>query len=472
MMAAKTISVFILLVLSARALAQPLWAEDRQVGYFSEGVSSAGPGFPNIDALYGESDDLFVAMVEHSTTTEGDRLYVSKSSNNGIDWTLRKAITGGNNNIISPSIVRIPGTELLLTAVITQFPNGQCFVDTYRHNSNSLVYKGHSVADFSYPGAGEPVSCTLLENIPGGEVWAFAVDDNNTLFLTRSGDGITWSSSIPVAANAVRPQAEVSSDGHVAVTWIQPGTGKIFCAVADRYGSFGSAVQVSGSADASASPSVAWEHVGDKVLGIVWHNNQNQCLLSMSTDNGLTWSTPESFGEGFYPCIDRFHGKRRIGACYTKENGDILVAKSVMLSGLPSGNFSVRNTHSAYTGGYSIVKYGATTSQLALFFVSEDEKHIWYNSENWTGTEEENSGTYGLSVSVSPNPAGSIANLSSSGGTGPARYRIYSADGRLAEEAVSVQNQFTLDTSELPPGMYLVTCEKEGMTASCRMVRF
>lgn len=467
-------SVFLLIILSAAALtarAQLQWGEDRLIGNFQNGLTQVGPGFSHFDCLYGTDADVFVAFSEEGTTSSGDLLTVRKSFNNGVTWTYQKTVTGGENGLFSPNIAIIPGSNAVCVTTVAQLGAGGSALWSYKYDYDNLTYQGYHPPDYSYPGAGNPVSCTLVSNTFSGEVWLFTVDDNDWLYLTRSSDGETWTPSAPVAANVQRPHAEASADGHVAVVWSQTNTGDIKCAVAASDGTFLPAVTVTSDCCPMATPIAGWEHLGDMELGVVWHDNLGQSFLNISEDNGATWGVDLLLGNGYFPYIDHFGGTRRMGACITTDTGDVKVTSAASLSALPLSPFTIRSGHEAYLDGPAKVAFGQSSGQLALFYLSPTTQDFWFNSSVLTGIEEGQEVGH-LSVTAGPSPAHGAIQVVSTGFQGQVELSLFSVDGRMVQSVSSATGTATLSTEDLPSGVYTVVAEDGLSMATCRVVRF
>ena len=473
----KRISIVAVAVLAffltpGMALAQNMWGQDQLIGHFDEGLSTVGPGFSDFDCLYGSNTDVFVTFVENSTSSTGDKFVVRKSFNNGQTWTYQSSVTGGVNNLVSPGICTIPGTDMVLASSVTQSPSGTNQISAYRYRYSDLLSSGYSTADFSYSGAGNPEYCFLLSNDVAGDIWLFAVDDNNWLFLTRTTDGLNWTTSVPVAVDVTKPSAVTSSDGHVAVSWIQESTGTVYCSTADADGTFQPAVEVTQNASSEANPIASWEHIGDQSIGILWHSDSGYSWLNISSDLGLTWSADQEIGQGMYPYMNRFPGTRRMGVCYTTSEGHVMVANSATLAAVPASEFTRRNNNDAYTSGPAKTAFGQSSSQLALFYSSQTQEDLWFNSSVFNGISEENEGNQILSVAAGPNPAGETFSVQAAGFTGSVTFSVFSLDGRIQFKESSESGEIIFDSGSLPTGTYSVIAENQGSMASCMVVRF
>lgn len=466
----KASILILMLMLAAAALAQNRWGEDSLIDHMANGLTQVGPGYSHFDCLYGENSDLFVGYIE-SATSEGDVFFLRKSASNGLTWSFLKKIESGPNLLFSPAVSLLPGNQSLLAACITEFPVGTRFIDTYRFSYNDLTYQGYSQGDFSYPGAGDPVFCFTICNITGGEVWLFVLDDNNWLFLTRTADGITWTPSQPVAANVIRPSAETSADGHVALTWLHAASGEIMCAISDADGNFQPAVTVAGNPSPSASPVVCWEDIGAENLGIVWHSQAGESCINLSFDNGSTWGSDLVLGNGIFPSMDHFPGTRRTGACFTTTDGQVKVAGASTIAGLPGASFTTRSSHEAYSEGPARVAFGELSEQLALFYLSPATDDFWFNSSLVMGIEDEDEAAT-VSVTACPNPCRGSFTVTAAGFPGAVEYFVFAVDGRVMVQTQNSSGGFTVNPETLPAGVYTVVAEDGTSRASCRLVRF
>ena len=466
--------VLTLLLISSTAFSQEGWAEDYLIAHFNEGLVPTGDGYSNFDCFYLPNSQILITFVEHSSSATGDILTIKKSFDDGLTWTsANSTISGGVNTLFSPSIAPIPDSDTLLAVIITDYntstPN---VIDTYRYTyNNHIYYQGWTQADYSYPGAGEPVSAFVINNEISGEVWIFSTSDNNWLYLTISSDGITWSPSTPVAANVSRPSAVVSSDGHVAVTWVNPVTENVMCTVSDASANFQPALIVAENSAPLASPVPGWEHIGDHDLGIVWHDNSGQSHINISDDQGSSWGESQYIGEGIYPNIDSFAGTRRMGVCYTTSQGDVKVASAVSIDAVPGITYTTRSHHEAYANGPSRVAYGEESGDLALFFLSPSSEDLWVTSSLFLTGIEGSEGSSPVAVFAGPNPGSGSFSLSTTGFAGSVQYSIYSLDGRLIQQSSPVNSNFVVNGGSYPAGVYTVVATGDGENASCRLVR-
>ncbi len=474
-----SILCILLSIFSQQAFSKTGWANDVLVAHTMEGINITGPGYSNFNCMYNTNDDMLVTFVRHQTTGLGDILTINKSFNNGYTWPRTNTeVKGGTVRLVSPSFAPIPGTDSLIVAIINDFPEAAypSQLSTYKYTySTDVFYHSYSQADYSYPGAGEPISCLLIGNEIAGEVWLFAESDNNWLFLTRSSDGTEWSASVPVSADVVRPSAVVAVDGRVAVTWLEPSTNNIMCSISDVSANFQPAVVVSENASEMASPYVAWEHSGGSNIGIVWHGADDKSYISISQDDGLSWSDGELLGEGdgIYPYINNFPGTRRMGVCYTTLDGNIKVANALTLAAASASTYTVRNHNTAYIGGAARVAYGEEPGQIALFFLSSSTQDLWITSSRFyeSGIEESH-GNEEIYVTVTPNPTGGFFTLDTQGFIGNVQFTLYSLDGRVIERSSETNGSFSVDGTQLPAGIYNATASGDGKTISCRVVRF
>lgn len=470
----KAIALFIISVLPFTAFtsyAQTRWGEDRLVGHFDEGLTQVAAGYSHFDCLYGTGGDLFVAFIAEGTSTDGDLLTIRKSFDDGLTWAYERQVTGGPNELFSPNACLLPGGDFLLLVTVSYYPGGNSFLDSYRYTYETLSYQGYSQADFSYPGSGNPYSCFSVTNEAGGEIWLFVVDDNQWLYLTRSPDGITWTPSVPVAANVERPFAEVSADGHVAVVWSHSTSSDLICTIADSEGNFQPAVTVTENASTNASAVAGWEHIGEQHLGVVWHNSAGQCFMNISPDGGGSWGPDLFLHNGIYPYIDHFEGTNRMGACMATASSEVVVTSSPSLAALPQSQFTVRSCHQASLGGPPKVVFGGTSGQLALFYLGPGTVDFWFNSSVLLGIEEEEESGQ-VSVTAGPNPANGHFSVISSGFPGMVHYRVYSTDGRCVYTASDESGGITVSAVDLPAGTYTIVAEDDFSAASCRVVCF
>lgn len=465
------ILIFLMTIsLTAPAFAQQRWGEDRLIGEFDQGLAQIGPGYSHFDCLYGSDADVFVCFIEDSTNGSGDILRVRKSFNNGLTWTYQQTITGGSNAFYGSNIARIPNSNNILVSLVSGPSGGSRVLRIYRYEYNDLGYLGSETADFSYPGAGDPVSCMMVTNDYTEEIWLFAVDDNEWLYLTRSSDGVNWSPSQPVAANVQRPHAEPSADGHVAVVWSHSGTNEIRCAVADQSGTFQPAIMVTDNACPMATPIAGWEHLGDMNLGVVWHCNLGQSYLNLSTDDGQTWGPDQLIGNGYFPYIDHFPGTRRMGVCYTTDTGEVKVASAATLQAVPLQSFNRRSDYEAYVEGPSKVAFGESSGQLALFYLTPSTEEFWFDSSVLSGIE--GWGSAGVSVTAGPNPAAGAFTVVPSGFPGAVNCRVFSLDGRTVFQQTGVTGEIQAGSGDMASGIYTVLVEDGVSAATCRVVRF
>ncbi len=465
------ILAFILLIPSP-ALSQERWGSDYLIGHFMEGLVVTGDGYSNFDCLYGTSSDVFVCFIEHDTGPGGDNCILRKSFNNGISWTRQSSFTGGSYPLLSPSTSLLPWNgNILVSCGVQHDPDSVWIVGFEYVYSNLILVQQSGEIDYSYPGADLIVHCFSVTNDVSGEIWIFAVDSNNWLYLTRSSDILSWTASVPVAANVSRPSAVVSDDGSVAVTWINPVTQNVMCSISDASANFQPAVVVTENPAPLAAPVPAWEHIGDKDMGIVWHDNAGKSYITISEDQGLSWGADLYIGDGIYPYINSFPGTRRMGVCYTTSSNEVKVASAVSMDAVPLVSYAVRSNHEAYLNGPSRTAFGENSSQLALFFITPTTEDFWYNNSVFTGIEN-SEGSSGISISADPNPTGGSFSVAATGFSGNVQYTIYNLSGRIVDQSPLVNGDFTVNGAMLPAGVYTVTAAGNGETATCRVVKF
>ncbi len=96
--------------LTPEASAQYRWGEDRLIAHFDNGVAVTGPGYSSFHCFYGTDSDVFVGIVEDSTSNLGDRFIIRKSFNNGLSWTRQNTFSATTIQIFSPSFCIAPST--------------------------------------------------------------------------------------------------------------------------------------------------------------------------------------------------------------------------------------------------------------------------------------------------------------------------------------------------------------------------
>jgi len=459
------------LFLSSTALSQSKWGDDYLIGHFDEGISSTGTGYSNFDCLYGTDSDVFVGFVEHTTEPgTGDLSIIRKSFDNGMTWTRQSMFSGGPLLLFSPSICKIPSSGNILTTTVVQYGTDSTRISSWEYDYSSLAIVGNSYVDYSYPGADLIRSSFAISNNSAGDVWVFAVDSNNWMYLTKSTDMVSWTPSTPVAANVVRPSAAVSIDGNVAVTWIQLTTGDVMCSVTDVSGNFQPAVAVTDNPASMASPVPAWEHIGDKRLGIVWHDETGKSYITVSEDTGATWGENFYIGDGIYPYINNFPGTRRMGICYTTSDNQVMVANAANIGAVAEAPYTARSNHDATLNGPSKTIFGEDSDQLALFFVTPSSEDFYYNNSLFSGIQNPQ-GQIEVSVSTDRNPVSGSFSVTAAGFSEPVHYRVYSLTGRVVDQSPpAVTGSFTVNGTALPTGIYTVTASGSEKTASCRVI--
>lgn len=468
--------VVLIFLVSVPALSQDRWGSDYLIGNFPEGIVSTGNGYSNFDCLYGSSEDVFVCFIEHTSETGiGDILTLRKSLDNGLSWTWEQTISGGDNPLFSPSLSRLPWNGNVLITRNSHIGSSSTTFQGYEFDYSTLnLVQVVGEIEFAYPGAGLIRSTFTVSNSAANEVWFFIEDENDWLFLTKTSDFSSWSSATPVAVNVSRASAVVSSDGKVAVSWMQPITGDLMCSVSDISGNFQPALIVTANSAASATPILGWEHIGDSYLGVVWHDDAGESFLTISEDQGTSWGDAEFIGEGIYPFINSYPGTKRMGVCYTTPEGDMKVASAANLSTVPIAPYTTRSNHEAYLEGPAKVLYGEDSNQLALFFLSPSTEDFWYNNSQFTSGIEESGEASHLTISAGPNPANGSFAVSTSGFSGDVQYSLYNLDGRLIEISAFMAGDFVVNAGSLPAGVYTVVASggELGETATCRVVKF
>jgi hypothetical protein len=463
-------AIALVVLTAALGFCESDWWNDILVWDFDGGLVSPGDGYQIYDGLYGGDFSVYASAVEYRPgDPTGDRIVIRKSFDNGQTWPSEAFITTGNGNVASTSrIVFCDNEENILLFVTLAFYNGETAVFCYKYSTAGLTFISYSQVDRSYPGMGAIRSSTVN---PGcGSAYHVVMEtEGNWLFTSSGTDGVNWSPAQPLAANAVRASATSGSGDKVAVAWYDIFQQAVVCATGDQSG-LGSPVIVS-SGHVGAAPIPVWENSGSETLGVVWHSTENVVMLSLSEDEGLTWSDPITLSSGTYPFVDTFTGSSRAVFSLVSPSGEVLVGNTPNLSEAGSIVFEPRNEHPASTAHQAIVRHGGLSSIQGLFYMNDTEEELWFDNSLFTegiAGADPSSGSVGLSVL--PNPSAGVVSITVSPGQGEALVTVFSLDGRAVWSGSTFERTVQMGVP-LPTGVYMVNAVTGAGSASTRMLR-
>ena len=461
-------SIMLLLFVSIAAYSQSDWWNDVLIWNFSGGVTSPGTGFQNYDGLYGADGGVYAAAVENRPgNPEGDLIVLRKSYDHGYSWTRQNTITiGQGNHAFTPRIVFCDGGSSVILFAVFSFYNGETAACAYKFGAQNLNLISYSIVDSSYPGMGDIRSLTVNPGC-GGYYFVMMETLDNWLFLSASPDADDWSPAQPVAANVSRASATGGAGTNVAVTWYDVYQQAVLCATGSSAG-INPPVKVS-DAPSDASPIPVWEENGSGSLGIVWRSAAGMVTISISQDNGATWSAPQALAAGAYPFADIFNGTSGVVVSFVSPSGQVFTGSADNLSQASSIVFEQRSDHPAWTQNPAVVRHSGISNGMGLFYLSGDGKDLWFdNSLFGEGIGE--AGASPLLLSVVPNPSSGPVAISISPDLSGAEIRVFSLDGRVVWTGATADGGVQFDES-LPAGVYTVSARTGGTTVNARMLR-
>ncbi|MCD4847876.1 MAG: T9SS type A sorting domain-containing protein, partial [Candidatus Aegiribacteria sp.] len=277
-------------------------------------------------------------------------------------------------------------------------------------------------------------------------------------------------------SNAILPSASAGPAGWTYLTYRRYSDNKIMSV------SFGETsyfeTEVSNGGDTSA-PIITSEKAGSGVVSIIYHDENHDIRMALSTDNGAHWTVSSAISKGYYPFIDVMNFSRRCALAfidYTTEN--IYYSSAENLQALPTVSPVVVSEQSVFMGGPPVIRHGGLTSGVSLFYMGPgtggpEPQDLWFDNSLKTESnpEPELSGT---DFSMSPNPFTSCLSIEFSfTEPGECALDLYSMNGRLVESIYSgVTSRETVQIGEqLPAGIYSVVLRTGDSMTTRRVVK-
>ena len=458
---------------------EPLWTNDELVWDMTTNTTWIGYGYTYCDAIYDPFSQLYAVAIADGV--EKDTLKICRYINNPPDPGYWDNMTGMTADVLlTDPVISLSsyGAEDFISFYTVVDIGAKGMIQGTRLLLPDCTFNAILFPDWSNPLAGEIRSITVISLPNGNTQWIFADDVNDMLFLTKSDDaGITWTPSELVAENAIRPTAATGPVDRVYLTYRETtGENAIKCLTFDG-GSVTEATVGTGAVDCAPVPVIEWQ--GPQIAGIVFHDQNNNVRLSLSVDFGISWSIPQTIGEGIYPFADIFPGTNRVCLAYVDvDSMGIRTSAATGLIGLINADYEIRSDHSVSMAGPPVVRYslyGTFPGIYALFYLGPGPSDLWFDSSYYIGVESTSGIVIGqIFLDVSPNP--SPGELSISFGLGDpaqAELGIYSLDGRLVESIFTgtAPGGTYMAGGGLPAGIYSVVLRTDDEIITRRIVR-
>ncbi len=454
----------------------PLWSDDILIWDMSENSTWAGPGLTYCTGIFDLQGKQYAASIIDSTGTQGTTAKIFTSIDGGDTWILETWVTGGTWLLIDPELVLsagIPAEYLSIyyaaTSATTQ-PKGMRF----------------TLPDFtfdSFLNPNWPTGADTLKSVEAvchpetGELWVFGNDSDHNIYMTRSTDnGDNWTTAELVASDAVLPSASAGPAGWVYLTYRRISDNKIISISFGETSYFETEVADGGN---TSAPIITSEKAGSGVVSVIYHDQNSDIRMALSTDNGAHWAVSSAISKGYYPFIDVMNYSRRCALAFidfTTEN--IYYASAENLEALPTVSPVVVSEQPVFMGGPPVIRHGGLTSGVSLFYMGPgtggpEPQDLWFDNSllTYSNPEPELSGAI---FSMGPNPFTSCLSIEF-GFTEPGECALdlYSMDGRLVESIYSgVTSRETVQIGEeLPAGIYSVVLRTGDSMTTRRVVK-
>ena len=469
----------LLLVSTGFGSPEPLWTNDELVWDMTTNTTWIGYGYTYCDAVYDQSQQLYVAAIADGEVS--DTLKICRYINNPPAPGYWRNMVGMAANILltDPAIsLSSYGSDDFITFFCTVDIGEKGMIQGMRILLPDFIFSAILFPDWSNPLAGELRSITVVSFSDGNTQWVFADDVNNRLFLTKSEDaGSTWTPSELVAENAARPTASAGPVDRVYVSYQETtGENAIKCLIFYESGVTEATVGT-GAANSAPIPIAEWQ--SPQNVGIVFHDQNNSVRLTFSYDFGISWSIPQTIGEGIYPFTDIFPGTNRVCLAYIDvDSSAIRTGAATGLIGLPGADYEIRSDYAVSMAGPPVVRYslyGTFPGIYALLYLGPGPSDLWFDATTLTGAGSASGIVIGqLFLDVSPNPCpGELSVSFGLGVQGHAELGIYSLDGRLVASVFSgtAAGGTSMAGNRLPAGIYSVVLRTGGKMITRRFVR-
>lgn len=454
----------------------PLWGSDTFVWDMSENSTWAGPGLTYCTGIFDLQGKQYAASIIDSTGAQGDAIKIFSSADGGDNWAYETVTTGGTWIMTDPEMALSPEAS-----------SEYLFVFFTGTNPTAVVPAGlrYALPDFTFDGfimPAWPSTDTLLSvevvcHPETGELWIFGDNSENIIYLTRSTDnGENWTTAQLVTSDATLPSAVAGPSGWVYLTYRRISDNRIMSIAFGETSYF--QTEVAGGGDTSA-PIVASEKVAGGVLSVIFHDENYDIRIALSTDNGAHWTVSSAISKGYYPFIDVMNFTRRCAMAFIDfTTHDIYYASAANLEALPTVSPIVVSDQSVFMGGPPVIRHGGLTSGVSLFYMNPGTgglipQNLWFDNSLHTQSNPEPE-LSGAILSMGPNPFTSCLSIEFSfTEPGECTLDLYSMDGRLVETVYSgITSRETLQVGEvLPAGIYSVVLRTGDSMTTRRVVK-
>ncbi len=464
------------------AAPEPLWGEDLLIWDMGQNSTWMGPGYTYCEGMYDLYGRQYAAAVTDSSGSNGDAVKLFSSLEGGEEWVREYYLGSGYMKVTDPEMVmtsREFAPDSTCEFILMFFAMNDTLNNVTEPQGLRLALPDFVLESFVLPPYAEEadsmVSVAVVSDRNNEEIWFFAEDAGNSIWLTRSTDcGDNWTDPLEVAQNGRRPTVDYGPGGWVYMTYSRTTDNAIMC-VSFNESAYYETVVTGGSA--SSAPVVAAEQAGPAELSIIFHDQSFNIRMAMSSDNGATWDVSSPISQGTYPYIDVFRESRRCALAYIHVSEIIYYASADNLRDLSTERPSPVSGQLVFTGGPPVVRHGVLPSQVSLFYMnpgmgSPAPMNLWFDNSDMSGVSVDPEA--GLSMSVGPNPAaGAFTVELGLGIMRDCRLDVYSLDGRLVESVWSGMTDagsFSAGGS-LPPGVYSVVLRSGSDTVRRSVVR-
>jgi len=469
----------LLLVSTGFGSPEPLWADDELVWDMTTNTTWIGYGHTYCDAVYDPFTQLYAVAIADGEVS--DTLKICRYINIPPAPGFWKNMVGIAANVLLTdpviSLTSYQSDDFISFFYIADIGE-KGIIQGMRLLLPDFSFSAILLPDWSNPLAGELLSITVVSFPDGDTQWVFADDVNDRLFLTKSEDaGSTWTPSELVAENVTRPTASIGPVDRVYVSYQETvGENAIKCLIFDDE-VVTEATVGTGAVNSAPIPIAEWQ--GPQNVGIVFHDQNNNVKLTVSYDFGISWSIPQTIGEGIYPFVDIFPGTNRACLAYIDvDSSAIRTGAATGLIGLPGADYEIRSDNAVSMAGPPVVRYslyGTFPGIYALLYLGPGPSDLWFDATTLTGVESASGIVIGqLFLEVSPNPSpGELLVSFGLGVPAHAELDIYSLDGRLVESIFSgtASGGTYMAGGGLPAGIYSVVLRTDCEIITRRFVR-
>lgn len=454
----------------------PLWADDILIWDMSENSTWAGPGLTYCTGIFDLQGKQYAASIIDSTGTQGNTIKIFSSADGGENWTFETLITAGEWILTDPEMVLSSETAPEYLYMIYTGTHPDMVIPTgQRYTLPDFTWDGYLAPDW-------PLTDTLLSveavcHPETGELWVFGDNHDHYIYLTRSTDnGYNWTTAELVASDAILPSAAAGPAGWVYLTYKRISDNKIMSVSFGETSYYETEVADGGN---TSAPIITSEKAGGGIVSVIYHDQNNDIRIALSTDNGAHWAVSSAISKGYYPFIDVMNYSRRCALAFidfTTEN--IYYASAENLEALPTISPVVVSEQPVFMGGPPVIRHGGLTSGVSLFYMGPgtggpEPQDLWFDNSLLTQSNPEPE-LSGAIFSMGPNPFTSCLSIEF-GFTEPGECALdlYSMDGRLVESIYSgVTSRETVQIgAELPAGIYSVVLRTGDSMTTRRVVK-